>query len=131
MYDYCNKHQIPYRRCGKVSWCVCVCVCVCVYGYMLLSVLLSTQIIVAVDESEVPRLKDLYERGIKNGVRDITLIDREKMKEIEPNCEVSLDPLVATLCGVVYEHCCVTGCDGHPLPVYRDSGLQEGGIVLC
>jgi L-2-hydroxyglutarate oxidase LhgO len=105
MYDYCNKHQIPYRRCGKI--------------------------IVAVDESEVPRLKDLYERGIKNGVRDITLIDREKMKEIEPNCEVSLDPLVATLCGVVYEHCCVTGCDGHPLPVYRDSGLQEGGIVLC
>jgi 2-hydroxyglutarate dehydrogenase len=61
MYDYCNKHQIPYRRCGKI--------------------------IVAVDESEVPRLKDLYERGIKNGVRDITLIDREKMKEIEPNCE--------------------------------------------
>ena len=47
----------------------------------------------AVDESEVPRLKDLYQRGLKNGVRDIALIDRERIKEIEPNCEVSADSL--------------------------------------
>ena len=45
--------------------------------------------IVAVNDSEVPKLKDLYERGLKNNVRDIKLIGPSELREIEPHCVVS------------------------------------------
>ncbi len=45
--------------------------------------------IVAVNNSEVPKLKDLYERGLKNNVRDIKLIGPNELREIEPHCVVS------------------------------------------
>ena len=39
LYKYCEEHNVPHERCGKI--------------------------IVAVEESELPRLRDLYERGTK------------------------------------------------------------------
>ena len=41
--------------------------------------------IVALDEEELPRLSDLYERGLKNGVPDIEMIGPERIKELEPH----------------------------------------------
>lgn len=46
------------------------------------------QVIVAVESSEITRLKSLYERGLQNGVRDLKMISKEELKVIEPNCEV-------------------------------------------
>jgi L-2-hydroxyglutarate oxidase LhgO len=46
------------------------------------------QLIVALDEEEVPRLMNLYERGNENGAKDLKLLDKHEIKEIEPNCEV-------------------------------------------
>ena len=59
MIRYCQVHNIPYRRCGKV--------------------------VVATEESELPRLQDLYERGVANGVPEIALIGPEQLREIEPH----------------------------------------------
>ena len=42
---------------------------------------------------EVPRLEDLYQRGIMNGVKDLTFLSREELKEVEPHCEVNLQLL--------------------------------------
>lgn len=56
---YCDERGIEYEMCGKV--------------------------IVAVDESEVPRLNNLFERGRANGVERIELIDRVRLREIEPH----------------------------------------------
>lgn len=60
-YKYLDAKNIPYKKCGKL--------------------------IVATNELEVSRLMDLQERGIKNNVPDLKLIDGDKIKEIEPYCE--------------------------------------------
>ncbi len=55
---FCDEHDIPYKLCGKV--------------------------IVALDESELPRLQDLYQRGLTNGVPGVELIGPERLRELEP-----------------------------------------------
>lgn len=55
---YCDERSIPYKRCGKV--------------------------IVALDESELARLNDLFERGTANGVEGLEMIGPERLREIEP-----------------------------------------------
>jgi 2-hydroxyglutarate dehydrogenase len=59
-YAYFEERGIPYKKVGKL--------------------------IVAVDDSEVERLNVLYQRGLDNGVRDLQLIDGERIPEIEPHC---------------------------------------------
>jgi L-2-hydroxyglutarate oxidase LhgO len=44
------------------------------------------KVVVAQNEEELQSLKDLYERGIKNGVR-LQWIDEEELKRIEPNAK--------------------------------------------
>lgn len=60
-YAYCKSKGIPFKKCGKL--------------------------IVAIDEEEVPRLLNLYERGKENGARDLKLLDKHELKDVEPNCE--------------------------------------------
>jgi len=59
MYAYCDEHRIPYDRCGKV--------------------------VVAVDETELVRLQDLFARATQNGVPDVALLDEPELKEVEPS----------------------------------------------
>jgi (S)-2-hydroxyglutarate dehydrogenase len=59
MADFCRDEGIGYEICGKV--------------------------IVAVDESELVRLNDIYQRGQANGIR-CSLNDRERLRELEPHC---------------------------------------------
>ena len=56
---FCDTHEIPYELCGKV--------------------------IVATDETELPRLANLLERGLANGVRGLEIIGTERLREIEPH----------------------------------------------
>lgn len=44
------------------------------------------KIIVATDESELPNLETIRERGIANGVEEIEKIGPQHIKEIEPHC---------------------------------------------
>jgi L-2-hydroxyglutarate oxidase LhgO len=60
LYAYCAERGIPTDRCGKV--------------------------IVASDESELPRLEELYRRGTTNGVEGLELIGPERLRELEPSC---------------------------------------------
>ena len=59
MMRYSDEKGIPWRRCGKL--------------------------IVATDESELPRLASLYERGQANGVPGLELVEQERVREIEPH----------------------------------------------
>lgn len=59
MKRYCDEKGIPWKRCGKL--------------------------IVATDESELPRLAGLLERGIANGVEGLELVEQERVHEIEPH----------------------------------------------
>lgn len=57
--DFCKEYGVKYNICGKV--------------------------IVAKNEEELPRLQAIYERGLKNGLEGIKLIDKERLDEIEPH----------------------------------------------
>lgn len=59
-YEYCDKKGLPYKKCGKL--------------------------IVAVEQEEIPRLRALYERGVKNDVRDLSIVDAKGIREREPFC---------------------------------------------
>jgi len=58
MIEFCETHGIEHEVCGKV--------------------------IVATEPEELQRLKDLYQRGIANGLK-VREINREELKEIEPH----------------------------------------------
>lgn len=48
----------------------------------------SWQLIVAVEQEEIPRLKALLDRGTKNNVRDLSIVDAKGIREREPYCRV-------------------------------------------
>jgi L-2-hydroxyglutarate oxidase len=56
--EFCTARGIACRECGKV--------------------------IVAVGDEELPQLHALYERGIENGVADLTLIGGDELRRVEP-----------------------------------------------
>lgn len=55
---FCNENAVPYEVCGKV--------------------------IAATDESELPRLEELYSRGVQNGLSGLRLLAAEEIQELEP-----------------------------------------------
>lgn len=57
MIEFCKTHDIKFNQCGKV--------------------------IVAAHESEIARMRNLYERGLENGL-DVRLLNGEEVREIEP-----------------------------------------------
>ena len=60
MVNFCRAHGIPHEICGKL--------------------------IVATDESELPRLEELHRRGVANGISGLAFLSREQLLEIEPHC---------------------------------------------
>ncbi len=56
--EFCQEHGIAHEVCGKV--------------------------IIATDESQLPRLENLYKRGLENGIK-VKRISREEVLEIEPH----------------------------------------------
>jgi len=59
MIAFCRERNIPHEICGKL--------------------------VVAADESEVQRLRDLHERGRLNGLQGLQMLTREEMLEVEPH----------------------------------------------
>jgi L-2-hydroxyglutarate oxidase len=57
--EFCQKHGVAYEMCGKV--------------------------IVASNEAELPRLEELFRRGIANGLAGLRMLDAEGIREIEPH----------------------------------------------
>ncbi|CAG2161309.1 unnamed protein product [Oppiella nova] len=73
-YKYLDQKKIAYKKVGKL--------------------------IVAVNEEEVDRLKELYERGLQNGVKDMVLLEANDIKKYEPNC-VGLKAIWSPHTGIV------------------------------
>jgi len=59
MVEFCRENGVAHEICGKL--------------------------VVAADESEVPRLRDLEQRGAANGLEGLRWLGREAMIEIEPH----------------------------------------------
>ena len=61
MKRFCQEQSIPYEECGKL--------------------------VVATNAEELPRLEQLHQRGIANGVPGLRMLQRDQFREIEPHCE--------------------------------------------
>lgn len=59
MVAFCRQHGIPHEQCGKI--------------------------VVATDQSELPRLENLWERGNANGLQGLRKLTPAQIKEIEPH----------------------------------------------
>lgn len=60
MKQFCREQNVPFEECGKL--------------------------VVATTPEEVPRLEQLHERGIANGVPGMRMLQPEEFREIEPHC---------------------------------------------
>ncbi|MBB4197395.1 FAD-dependent oxidoreductase [Rhodoblastus sphagnicola] len=58
LYDYCESHGVAHKRCGKL--------------------------VVATDDSEMPALRALAQKGWDNGVDDLKLISAQEARALEP-----------------------------------------------
>ncbi|EME28620.1 2-hydroxyglutarate dehydrogenase isoform 2 [Galdieria sulphuraria] len=58
MYEYCKEHKIPHEKVGKL--------------------------IIATNNKESEQLDNLFQRGVQNGVKDLELIDEERIRQLEP-----------------------------------------------
>jgi L-2-hydroxyglutarate oxidase len=57
--EFCRQHNIPFDLCGKI--------------------------VVATEQHELPLLKNLYDRGLQNGLANLKMLTPEQMREYEPH----------------------------------------------
>lgn len=59
-------------------------------------------LVLCMHEEELPNLQALYERGVENGVKELRILSREELKEMEPNVtENAVAALYAPTGGIV------------------------------
>lgn len=57
--NFCDEHKVKYDICGKI--------------------------ILATSEDEISIMNNIYERGIKNDLKDLKILSKEEIKELEPH----------------------------------------------
>jgi L-2-hydroxyglutarate oxidase LhgO len=95
MVEFCREHGVPHKVCGKV--------------------------IVATDESELPRLEELARRGQANGLTGLRMIGADELRELEPHAN-GLHALVVPSTGIT-DYALV--CDK-----YAELISAQGGTIL-
>ncbi len=94
LYEYCEKHSIPHSRLGKL--------------------------IVASNESEVTDLQKLYDTGLDNGVKGLTLIEKDEINKMEPNVNAKA-ALYSPNTGII---------DSHSLMSHLHRAANASGVLF-
>jgi L-2-hydroxyglutarate oxidase LhgO len=92
---FCDERGIPYQLCGKV--------------------------VVATEPAELPRLEELYRRGVANGVEGLEMIGPERLREIEPHA-AGIRALYSPTTGIVDY--------GRVAAAYAEDVQAAGGSIL-
>lgn len=77
IYDICEKNKVPYKRCGKL--------------------------IVANGETEIKQLEGIIKHAKSIGARDLDMIDKDRVHELEPNVKADAAILSPTT-GIMDAH---------------------------
>ncbi|OIV90103.1 hypothetical protein TanjilG_01557 [Lupinus angustifolius] len=77
LYEYCSEHGIPHKQIGKL--------------------------IVATRSSEIPKLNDIINRGIQNGVDSLRMMDGAEAMKMEPELQC-VKAILSPLSGIVDSH---------------------------
>jgi (S)-2-hydroxyglutarate dehydrogenase len=93
---FCEEHGVPFESCGKL--------------------------IVATSNEELPRLEELFRRGVGNGLQGLRMLGREEIQEHEPHAA-----------GVRGIHVPVTGIVDYArvAKAYASVILARGGEIYC
>ncbi len=110
LYAFCAEHNIAHEQCGKV--------------------------VVATAEEEIPRLKDLHQRGLANGLKGLQWLEQDELKKYEPHVQGIAGLLVPETGIVDYTAVTqklaelVTAAGNHVFLNHRFLGLQQKGSQL-
>ncbi|MGK7863111.1 NAD(P)/FAD-dependent oxidoreductase [Falsiroseomonas sp. E2-1-a4] len=85
LYDYCESHGVPHRRCGKL--------------------------IVATSQAEAEQLEGIRQRAAANGVDDLRFISGEEARAIEPSLSCTA-ALVSPSTGIIDSHAYMLALQG-------------------
>ncbi len=97
---YAEERGIPYRLPGKL--------------------------VVALDETEIPRLDELANRGRNNGLSGLRELDPDEMREIEPHV-AGIRAIHVPETGIIdYERVAIAFAGRHPQPRWRGAPRQPG-----
>ncbi|HCX73259.1 MAG TPA: NAD(P)/FAD-dependent oxidoreductase [Candidatus Cloacimonas sp.] len=77
LYKFCQKHQVPHKKCGKL--------------------------VVANSENELAQLKQLQQNGIKNGVQNLQIYNKQQVNSLEPQI-IAEKALWVPATGIVDSH---------------------------
>ncbi|KAL1309408.1 hypothetical protein HN51_052097 [Arachis hypogaea] len=77
LYDYCTKHEIPHKQIRKL--------------------------IVATRSSEIPKLNDILNHGIQNGIDSLRMIDGIEAMKMEPELQC-VKAVLSPVSGIVDSH---------------------------
>lgn len=77
LYHHCDKHNVRYKRTGKIF--------------------------VAVTEEEISKLKKTIEQAIQNGLNDLRMLGREEMNRLEPEVR-AVAGVLSPSSGIVDSH---------------------------
>ena len=94
LYEICERHGIPHRKLGKL--------------------------IVAMDDEEVKQLEILQEKGRRNGVNDLRMLNRHEIAKLEPNVK-AVAALLSPSTGII---------DVHALMKYYMARAKEKGSSI-
>lgn len=78
----CRDLSVPYKRVGSL--------------------------VLAFDDEQMNMIRELCQRGIKNGVKELSVIDREQLRKVEPNVsDKAVGALYAKTAGIInpWEYC--------------------------
>ena len=95
MDELCRELDVPFKRIGSLTVCT--------------------------DKADLPKLEELRERGVKNGVPDLRIVERGELLEMEPNiADGVIAALYAPTAGIICpfkltialaENACVNGAE--------------------
>jgi L-2-hydroxyglutarate oxidase LhgO len=95
LYDYCSERGIPHKQLGKL--------------------------IVATEESEIPRLHALKQKAAENGVPDLELLSPKQVEQLEPAVRC-VGGLLSPSTGVI---------DSHSLMLAYQGDAEEAGAMIA
>ncbi len=107
LYDYCDRHRIPYRKCGKL--------------------------IVATDEAQIETLRALEKKANTNGIFDLEWLSATEVRALEPaiTCVAALR---SPSSGILDSHALMLAYQGdaeHAGAILALLSPVEGGEVLA
>ncbi len=74
--EICNELDVEFKRTGSL--------------------------VVAFNEDDMEKVKTLYQRGIRNGVKDMTIVGKNEIKDMEPNISDDIvGGIYALSCGII------------------------------